>query len=246
MFGAGWAIVAIIVILVSRIFYNMEPQGFLTICAILVAAHQLYLQNIALDTQSKALEVQLNQNQALESSLRQQVKQFILEQRPYLFMKFSRDLYLRERPSLNDVLCGVEMSFHNSGRLPATIVNTQCIVSDNTGRFEDYKEWHIGTYGGFPELQVIPPQDNNRPPKDYIPAISPDAKIVCISMVISYKGPESNAAYWNMISQFWRIDRDKNGRLKPFFLDKKDNWDECKNEPVPKILPPIDWSKYKY
>lgn len=244
MFGSGWAVVTFFGIVISRIFYNMEPKGFLTVCAILIAAYQLYSQNAALSTQNKTLEAQMEQNRALELSLQQQTKQFILDKRPYLFTKFSRDLFLRERPSLSDILCGVEMVFHNSGRLPATIIDTQCVVSDDTGRFEDYRQWHIGTHGGFPELKVIPPQDINRPPKDYIPAISTNANLVCISVIISYQGPESDSIYWSMTSQFWKIGRNEEGKLSTFFLDKKEDWDECEDRPVPQLEPP-DWLKYK-
>jgi len=141
MLGPWWAVVTFFGILISRIFYNMEPKGFLTVCAILIAAYQLYSQNITLETQNKTLEAQLTQNRALELSLQQQTEQFILDKRPYLFVKFSGNLFLRKRPSLNDILCGIATSFHNSGRLPATIIDMQCVISDDKGRFENFKQF---------------------------------------------------------------------------------------------------------
>lgn len=235
--GLRWvAILTSIFIILGRIFYNMQPQGFLTIFSILIAAHQLYLQNVS-------LEAQLKQDKALEDSLKQQTKQFILDKRPYLFVEFSQDLYLQLRSQ--DILCGAGMIFNNSGRLPATIVDTECIVSDNTGRFENYKQWHKGTHGGFPEIRIIPPQSIRTPPKDSIPGISLDASIVSISVVVTYRGPESNSLYWTQTSQVWKIEKDKQGNFKkPFFLDRKDDWDGCKDKPAPELARP-DWSQYR-
>lgn len=57
-----WAIVVSLLIILGKIFYNMTPQGFFIVFSILIAAYQLYLQNMT-------LRAQLDQNRSLENSI---------------------------------------------------------------------------------------------------------------------------------------------------------------------------------
>lgn len=238
-----WIIFVVIIFILFGRLYNMQPHGFLTICAFLIAAHQLYLQTDTLRDQKKQLLLQDQTVQAQTKALNAQIEQFQLDKRPYLSVEFI-NYDFRPRKQEKDILFGAFMNFQNRGRLPASNIKPNYLVCDDRSRCDDFRKWHRDFLGGFPDPTFVP-SDGTVGPITYTPGISENANLACIGILVAYHGLESDKQYWFKRMDVVRIIRDQNGEpIKYVILERDISWDENKNKEMSALKEP-DWLKYR-
>lgn len=208
----GWWTILFIVLIIFGRSCNLTVKTFLTIFTVGIAIASLNRQNILLNSQ---------------------ITQFQLDKRPYLFVDFKYKGGLRE----SDILFGADMVFKNTGKFPAKIIKAEYLVCDEK-ECHDYKKWYTDTYGGFPEITLVPP-NSDVGPFAYAAGLLKGSKYGCVGVLLTYQGFESNKEYW-----FYRIDKFKIDIAKDSSLRDSHQighviqWDENKDKPKPRLEKP--------
>lgn len=206
-----WTILVWMIIIVGRP-YKLSVTTFLAVFTLSIAL-------VNLDYQNKLLSNQLIQSQ--------------LEWRPYLFVDFNYLGSVREK----DILFGANMIFRNTGKTPAKIIKAQYLICDEK-ECHDYKKWYSDTYGGFPEIKLVPPNSNTGP-FPYAAGLLKGSKYACIGVLLTYQGIESNKEYWFYEVNKFKLDIAEDGGIKNSHQISHDvQWDENKDREKPNLIKP--------
>ena len=118
-----------LIILLGR-FYNMEAKFFITVLSVFLAVGTLFFQSRILLTQTNALSVQ---NESLKTNL----KQLQLNTRPQLVVNIRPRIWNTDKESF----FGGNVAFENYGSFPARNIKSQFLLSNDTGKVDDFEKW---------------------------------------------------------------------------------------------------------
>ena len=135
------------------------------------------------------------------------------------------------------------MLFRNKGQYPASDVEPKYLVCDDKGRSYNFEKWYGDSFGGFPKIQVVPPDSSID--IVYCPGIEKDATFASIGILVNYQGLDSGNKHWFKRQDVFKIEKDENGNAKEVKLIKYDIfWDKNKTGEGPDLIQP-DWNMYR-
>lgn len=197
--------------------------------ATIAGATLLYvvITGISVSVMSKANVIQLEM-------LENQKNEMALSGRPYVFVNFEYTF----SPRTDDILFGADMTFQNTGNFPANLEELTYLVADDvTNKSIDFKKWYSDTYGGFPEIKVIPPSEKIK--AVYTPGISKKANWACVGVLAKYEGEASKKIFWFKRLDTFKIVRDDKGNIIDLKLTATEvDWDKNQNKDMPKLAIP--------
>ncbi len=178
-----------------------------------------------------------------------------VEHRPYLYLDLRdiNDINLRGISVWRNFpgsgwYGGGNLHFINTGKEPATIINSKYMVASDRKGDTNFIEWFQNAYGGFTDVSVVMPnqEDVHVPCHPIIADGNERPRLLYIGATITYKGSNPDKTYWFKFSQLFIIEFKKlPNKLviigHPHTPDH--DWDQNKNINPP-ILKEPDWQEY--
>lgn len=191
------------------------------------------------------------QTTMLRKNVDNQTKSFELENRPYLHAEFIPAFGFGSEPTENKILFGgVNLSFINEGKIPASIIADECeyiSISDEM-KETDQVGWFKEAKGAYPAVTTVFPRQKSISIPIH-PMIGKNPKLAFVWCKIVYTGINSNVKYWYKFTQLYNIKvimpEEHNG-VKKFsveLLKQEEEWDRNIQVQIPKFKAP-DWDYY--
>jgi len=230
-YGFCAAVLLALVIVIGR-FYNMQAKFFVTVVTVFFTGAALLFQSRALTVQTQSLSVQ-------SDVLKVNLKQMQLNTRPQVAVT----IYPRGWNRDNTSYFGGNIEFENYSAFSARNMKTEYLISNDTGKADDFKKWYSDTYGSFPEISFVSAKSKSDQ-IPLVPSIPRAANFACIGVKVLYQGFDSNKKYWHIIRKTYRLAKDKDGNLTDLILiDNVQQSDDDSGADVPRLEVPI-WKKF--
>ena len=193
-----------------------------------------------------ALGVIVFQSYQLKNSVDVQAKDSNLSHRPHVYLEFKLHNPPVWQTNAGSWFGGGDLYFRNSGKSPATIIYKDYMVASDRSGVIDFVGWHEKDHIGFPDIKVVfPNQDGVKVPCHPIISGEEKPRLLYISAVIHYKGPEKGKVYWYYYSETFAIQfgkfPDRNGTLVDGIVlhpVTDHDWDDNTEKDPPKLAEP--------
>jgi hypothetical protein len=191
------------------------------------------------------------QTMMLQKNIENQTRSFSLENRPYLHAEYTPSFGFGADPKEREIMFGgVELSFINEGKIPASIIPNECeyISISNEMRDTDQVAWFKEAKGAYPDVTTVFPGQKSRKIPIH-PMIGKNPKLVFVWCKVVYTGINSNDKYWYKFTQIYNInyissaDSSGNKTYGVELIKQEEDWDRNVQSPIPLFKKP-DWNYY--